>query len=237
MWSKAYSSNILRHSLVDKTAPPCVYCGSAPGLTADHVPPKAFFPRPRPSNLKTVPACFACNNATSHDEEYFLASLMFSDAGTTEPGRRLWSEKLHRMYSKNLGLRRTIGRGLHPVQLRTPAGIYLGRRMALDVQESRLEAVAIKIVRGLHYLETGTAAPADWDIDCMLLRERKHFEAVAQHNHMLSPGEYSWEEVFQYRRGIVAGEPLKSIWLLWFWRSHSFWVTSQPAAANMPHDA
>jgi hypothetical protein len=229
------NSNVRRHRNVEPKS--CVYCGSAPGVTADHVPPKAFFPRPRPSNLATVPACFACNNATSRDEEYFLAALMFSDAGVTTPGKQLWDEKLHRMYAKNVGLRRTIGRNLRPVQIATPAGIYLGRRMALVIDEPRLEAVAVKIVRGLHFLETGSPAPLDWDVKCLLLRERRHFDSVAQHNHMLHPGSRYWEGVFQYRRGAVAGDPLKSMWLLWFWRTHIFWITTQPAPVSMADDS
>lgn len=96
---------------------------------------------------------------------------MFSDAGVTEPGQKLWREKLQRMYAKNLGLRRQIGSSLCPVQLTTPAGIYLGRRMALNVQESRLETVVAKIVRGLHYIETDSVAPIDWRIMCLFVRE------------------------------------------------------------------
>lgn len=214
----------------------CVYCGVAVSVTADHVPPKAFFPRPRPSNLKTVPACFACNNAAGRDEEYFLAALMFSDAGVTEPGKKLWNQKLQRMYAKNLGLRRHIGSALQAVQLTTPAGIHLGRRMALSIQEPRLEAVATKIVRGLHFLETGSAAPADWDVMCLFVRERRHVEAVAQYNHMLNPGVHSWPQIFQYRRGAVPGQPLKSMWLLWFWRTHIFWITTQQGSSDASND-
>jgi 5-methylcytosine-specific restriction endonuclease McrA len=58
------------------TEPPeCGYCG-APGTTTDHVPSRKFFPRPRPSDLVTVPACARCNNKTSADEEYFLNIMM-----------------------------------------------------------------------------------------------------------------------------------------------------------------
>lgn len=213
----------------------CVYCGAAPGVTADHVPPKAFFPKPRPSNLTTVPSCWACNQIASRDEEYFLAALMFSDAGVTNPGRKLWTEKLHRMYAKNLGLRRQVARSLRQIELTTPAGIYLGQRMALYYDEKRLEAVASKVIRGLFFLEQGIAAPADWNLRCLFLRKRAHFEAVAGHNHMLKPGAHHWPSVFQYRVGFVPGQPEESMWLLQFWETHIFWViarTAQPPKQN-----
>eukprot|EP01034_Spumella_vulgaris_P018529 gene18529-23674_t len=39
----------------------------------DHIPPKAFFPSPRPSNLITVPCCPRCNSEASLDDDAFKA--------------------------------------------------------------------------------------------------------------------------------------------------------------------
>jgi len=64
----------------------CVYCTEAQGTTKDHVPPKSFFPEPRPANLITVPSCKKCNSGAAMDDNYLLATLMFSDAG--KYGRR-----------------------------------------------------------------------------------------------------------------------------------------------------
>ena len=49
----------------------CVYCGSEENITREHIPPKALFPPPKPSNLITVPACNTCNGKKSIDDEYF----------------------------------------------------------------------------------------------------------------------------------------------------------------------
>lgn len=227
---------VSRSQIVDAEPKTCVYCGVAPGVTSDHVPSKAFFPKPRPSNLATVPACLTCNQNASRNEEYFLAALMFSEAGIKDTGKRLWTEKLHRMYTKNLGLRRQVARSFRRVELVTPAGIYLGRRMSLHYDEKRLEAVAGKVIRGLFFLEQGIAAPADWDVLCLFVREHAHFEAIAQHNHLLKPGAHCWPLVFQYRVGFVPGEPQKSMWLLWFWQTHIFWLTAQPASPVKQND-
>ena len=52
----------------------CIYCG-APSDSRDHAPPRLFLESPRPSNLRTVPACRRCNQGASADEEYVGALL------------------------------------------------------------------------------------------------------------------------------------------------------------------
>jgi hypothetical protein len=52
-----------------------VYCCSTGPLTDDHVPPRAVFTNPRPSNLITVLACMACNQRFSRQEEEFTSLL------------------------------------------------------------------------------------------------------------------------------------------------------------------
>src|SRR5689334_8854010 len=49
----------------------CAYCGE-PATTRDHIPPKKLFPQPWTDDLITVPACSACNNCSSSDDEYFI---------------------------------------------------------------------------------------------------------------------------------------------------------------------
>lgn len=209
--------------------PLCVYCTLADGITRDHVPPKSFFPAPRPHNLITVPACLKCNQGAGKDEDYFLATLMFSKAGTTPAGKKVWSDRLRRSYEKNVGLRRQIAGSLQRREMVTPAGIYLGRAMTIRYDEVRLERVVTKIVRGLYFREQGMALDPDAEVMCLFVREREHFEAISQHNHMLKDAEPRWKGIFQYRRGFVPGAPISSMWLLWFWGTHIFWViTSRP---------
>lgn len=55
-----------------------------------HVPSKAFLQEPYPDNLPTIPACFACNNGYSEDENYvscfldILKSRIYSDYSEQE---------------------------------------------------------------------------------------------------------------------------------------------------------
>lgn len=206
--------------------PACVYCAAVPGDTSDHVPPKSFFPKPRPNNLITVPACLQCNQRAGKDEEYFLATLMFSEAGVTEGGRKLWNERLRRMYEKNVGLRGRIAQSLRRRNVFTPAGIYLGRGMTVAYDSRRLEAIATKIVRGLYFHERKTPLDVAAEVMSLFLRQPEHFKAVEGHNHMLRAGSVQWDGVFQYRCGFVPQDSAGSMWLLWFWRTHIFWVVT-----------
>ena len=57
----------------------CVYCGREAQLTSDHIPPKNLFPKPRPSNLITVPSCKRCNRSASKDDEYLRLVLVMRE--------------------------------------------------------------------------------------------------------------------------------------------------------------
>jgi hypothetical protein len=52
----------------------CVFCGG-PMETRDHAPSRVLLDDPLPENLTVLPACLACNNSFSLDEEY-LACLV-----------------------------------------------------------------------------------------------------------------------------------------------------------------
>lgn len=62
----------------------CTYCGG-PEETRDHVPSRVFLDPPFPENLPVVPACWACNNSFSRDEEYLACLVESALAGAAEP--------------------------------------------------------------------------------------------------------------------------------------------------------
>jgi hypothetical protein len=172
----------------------------------------------------TVPACLRCNQGAGKDEDYFLATLMFSQAGVTPAGKKVWSDRLRRSYEKNVGLRRQITSSLRHREMFTPAGIYLGRAMTIGYDEARLGRVVTKIVRGLYFREQGAALDPTAEVTYLFVRERAHFEAIEQHNHMLKDSQLRWQGIFQYRCSFVPNAPIGSMWLLWFWETHIFWV-------------
>jgi hypothetical protein len=63
----------------DKAAPPvCYICGRDGADSRDHVIPYSFFKNPRPANILTLPAHYACHN--NFDEEY--ARVILSGLGS-----------------------------------------------------------------------------------------------------------------------------------------------------------
>lgn len=208
----------------------CVYCGLRPAQTDDHVPPKCLFPRPRPSDLITIPSCLECNQGAGKDEEYFLASIMFTRAGSSTTGRQLWREKLRRMYAKNLGLRYRIAASLQRVNVHTPAGLFLGRHLAQNPDLVRLEKVVVKIVKGLYYFEHGDALLPEMTVEALLLRPHEERHVAATYGHLLKQGQRAWPGVFRYRLNRVKEYPQGSMWALSFYDFATFWALSHDDA-------
>lgn len=73
---------------------PCAICGKEEATTSDHIPPRGIFPKPRPSNLITVPTCFRCNHAGSKYDERFRVYLNMEVGVDTPETRKLWEENI-----------------------------------------------------------------------------------------------------------------------------------------------
>lgn len=70
----------------------CYNCGE-PADSKDHLPPKAFFPTPAPSNLITMPCCTDCNNGFSLLDEKFRI-FAASDEQRNSAGLRILEQKV-----------------------------------------------------------------------------------------------------------------------------------------------
>ncbi len=88
----------------------CVYCGSAPATTSDHIFARGFFPVHRRANLPQVPACAACNGEKSTLEHYLTAVLPFG--GTHEDAHEALSEMVPPRLEKNTKLKNILSGGL-----------------------------------------------------------------------------------------------------------------------------
>ncbi|HSA85940.1 MAG TPA: HNH endonuclease [Nitrospira sp.] len=205
----------------------CVYCTENPGVTADHVPPKSFFPEPRPSNLITVPACKKCNSGAGKDEDYFLATFMFSAAGVTDAGKTLWKQRLRRMFQKNTGLRGKIANGFSSATISTPAGLYVGQGMTLAFEEQRFDSVVRKIVRGLYYFEYDEALPAKIEVTTLFLSTKARYETAVAYADQLTWGKRQWPGIFEYRCARLPDTQQVSMWLMRYYSNTYFWAISR----------
>ena len=197
-------------------------------MTKDHVPPKALFAPPRP-HLLTVPACPDCHKKAARDDEYFVSRISLRHTTGQNPdaadARGRFVRSLKRPDKR--GWRRAFYDTVKQAHVQTPAGIYLGKTGAFDVDLDRIARVGARIVRGLYYhqfrnpLSTETevhAFPVDGLAD---LDEdgRKAVSAFASPV-MAAPEQLVGDrQTFRYQFRAVPEEAEATAWLLTFYDS------------------
>lgn len=124
----------------------CVLCGERNATTKEHVPPRSIFPKPRPSDLITVPACFNCNNDSSQTDESFKVHL----------GMHVWNdEPAMRTLDHNSKLKAEIISKIKPVQVLDANDQVVGE-VHLSLWDRNAHSVTIeKCVKGLYFHHFG----------------------------------------------------------------------------------
>lgn len=139
----------------------CVYCGIRIGETRDHVPPKALFPKPKPSNLVTVPCCEECRATQSVDDEYFKNVIVIRHDVAAHPAATQVLDSVHRALARpqNLRFTKTLIRLAKEVDVQSLGGLFIGRATTYDVDLKRLDSVIRRTMLGLFWHETGERLP------------------------------------------------------------------------------
>lgn len=162
------------------------------------------------------------------DEDYFVATCMFSDAGVTMAGTALWKQRLRRMYDKNLGLRKRIARSITWRNVVTPVGIFLGRRLILEYDEARMDFVVRKIIRGLYYYEYSEALPNITEVTVLFLNTEEKFNTMQRYAQYIDLGQRYWPGVFEYQCNRNSNDATKSMWLIRFYGTLCYWGVTRP---------
>ena len=216
----------------------CAYCGASDRLTRDHIPPEKLFPRPRPGNLITVPACGDCHSDTSKDDEYFRLKLCLREDAGDHPRARENLPAIFRSLSrrKAVGFRKSFFSDIRAVQLRTPAGIYVGRRLCYNVNMVRIRRVVERIVRGLYFAER--ASPLRFANEVRVyanedLQQGNQNVLEELTKNILVPlaaqiPKVIGDNVFSYRFHIPEENPVYSVWGLSFYGAVSFLCFTGP---------
>ncbi len=216
----------------------CVYCQSNSATTRDHIPPKAIFSKPRPSNLVVVPACEECNKSFQNDDEYFQQCLVLAEQARGHPDvAKSHGSVFHALNRKEApGRLAAFVQNLRQVEAHTPGGLYVGDRLAFDVDLERLFRVVGRTVIGLYFKETGRRLPDGYDVKvhsdetlasldpCDLEEDTRN---VIDPLKRLTP-KVIGNNVFAYRHWIASEDPGVSVWLLTFFGTISFLVMSGP---------
>lgn len=203
----------------------CAICGVCEATTFDHLPPRAIFPKPRPSNLVTVPACLPCNHGASKHDEQFRVYLTMQTGQDHPQSKKLWKEHSMATLRKNKKLHRTILKGMQPFEVRSDAGIYLGRRTGflfpVDVYESVMERTA----RGFYYHHFGEILGARVRCEVRFLRS---LDAEFLEFSRNWPTKDVGSGAVVYRYGRAADAPLNSVWVFQFYEAHWALVETEP---------
>lgn len=136
----------------------------------DHLPPQSIFPKPRPSDLITVPACDYCNNKRSGLDEEFKVSIGIQ-AGHGEEGERLFSNQTNRTLLHNRKLREELSSTVKEIELHSPEGLFLGTAQAVLLKSESYDIVVDRIIRGLHWHHSGLILGDMVDIKVRWYRE------------------------------------------------------------------
>jgi hypothetical protein len=204
-----------------KQKPPslCVYCGAAGPSTADHVPPRNIFPKPRP-RLITVPSCRACNEGFASNDEYLRLILVSRWDTGDEAADSVWQAAM-----RGIGRRERLGLARRFLQGATEVRIGPHNVGMFTPEIGRLEAVAERIARGLFWHRNGRRIPSEVRCKGVVLELLDHqfpiSRALAQLARGVTQGTATTigdKGEFAYWHEMASGQTYQSAWVMKFYR-------------------
>lgn len=214
----------------------CVYCGES-AQTDDHVPPKLLFPRPRPSNLITVPSCRSCNAGFETDDEYFRVAIALRRELSDHPEAKGIFAPVIRGLNRpaQRGFARAIVAAVTSKPILTTSGLVVGHAPAMNVELERLRRTARRIVRALHFSDFRERIAGElrvWSEDDLVgVPEEVRIEVWSTILHPLyaSTKRTIGQDVFSYWAVRDPQVPGASAWLLQFFGEVRFLALTLPA--------
>ncbi|HDY66199.1 MAG TPA: hypothetical protein ENH85_00255 [Candidatus Scalindua sp.] len=190
----------------------CVICGKNPSIGRDHIPPQSIFPKPRPNDLITIPACDQCNNKRSGLDEKFKVFIGIN-AGHGSEGERLFRDQTTKTLEHNRKLRRQIASTMREVEVKTPVGLILGTTSAVLLDSNAYDTVIDRIIRGLHFHHTGHILGDNVYINVHWYR--KLTKKIYEMTNGWPTGVVGCGQ-FIYKYVVFDEEPLGSVWVFQF---------------------
>jgi hypothetical protein len=190
-------------------------------MTVDHIPPKALFPEPRPSNMMTVPCCRACNDSFSQDDEYFRLILVSCYSVFEDPAVQAVNEKLLRSIrrAKAPGLASFVNQSLLEVDVLSKGGIYLGYAPAIKVDAKRFQRTLDRITQGLFFITHTHPMPQGSDLKCIFKNAQFGFptEFIKPFQGLWKPPITIGNNVFNYSHLLCSDDPNGMLFIFWFY--------------------
>lgn len=216
----------------------CIYCGKKEATTKDHVPPKSFFAKPRPSNLITVPSCDECNaNKYGKDDERIRNIITSIDTTEVHPVvQGKIDQKRDRSFCRPEGMSNfdhLIG-SIQMAHRYSENGNYLGRAPAFNLDQRIVDKFLERMVRALLFKENGieyTQLDVKWK---MAPTEKDLAEMPNEIKHFLfsRPVKEIGNGIFAYIGYFIEGKS-NSLWLMNFYEGIEFMVLVKKKPLNI----
>ncbi len=207
----------------------CIYCGEKEATTKDHIPPKSFFAKPRPSNLITVPSCVDCNGKKYGKDDERIRNIITSiDATEVHPMiQGKIDQKRDRSFLRPEGrsnFEHLIGSIQMPNRY-SANGHNLDRAPAINLDQGIVDKFLERMVRALLFKENGTKytqldvkwkmAPTEADLETMPNEVQAFLFS--------KPVKEIGDGIFSYIGYFREGKP-NSLWLMNFYEGIEFMV-------------
>jgi hypothetical protein len=200
----------------------CVICGISPAETVDHVPPRGFFKGVENAQLRTVPACQACNNSASSDDEdvrFFISAQIGKQNPTS---KKLWEDGAHKTILRKTKLREAFVATAREVTVVDEDGTH-STKVAFLVPVSTYQRVFERTTRGLYFFHTGRILPADVPISVTMLAGTPNLET--DEIRVLNI-ETVGNSACVYRYGVAPEDVDSSLWIYELHQAHWALVTT-----------
>ena len=185
----------------DKTSPDA--------MSMDHVPPRQFYPKAirvdGNLNLWVTPTHRRCNSDYKNDEEYFYHTLYALVANENRKMGQTIREDIGRRARKPQS-RRLIRRLLKTARTETEYGIHLPPGVVqLNVDNYRIERIAIKIAQGVFFRDHAQYLPRDKCRDIRFCERVEDIPEMYSNSWALAEPSTVCREVFSYRISFLDG--------------------------------
>jgi hypothetical protein len=207
----------------------CTYCPND-ATTSDHVPPECFFARPLPNDLITVPACESCNHAFGEDDGFVRNILVsLADAERHPDVVRDLQGRMRRALAGDQKLLKRTLLTLTPVDVRTEAGLFLGKAAGIKLDQPQFDRFFKRLARALLFRCTGIGlleCLVEWRpvVGTKLSELQKQFAEIPP----ACAGTVG-ERVFDFAGFINDPERDLSLWVLQFYAGPIFMMLLHPA--------
>ncbi len=141
----------------------CVICGINQATTKEHIPPRCFFAKPRPQ-LKTVPACYECNNGNSTIDEAFKVLGNIMECSFDEAKSENFTKVTGSTLSRNKKVTNTILENSSPAYLMSQGKIQ-DHGFAFRDKDKVIHKILERTIKGLHFIHFKEILDSRYTID------------------------------------------------------------------------